>query len=240
MWSLPSSCALVYICVPPPSQALHRGVFVVFHSRGCVSSRWQLPKVLNTPLRECRCFGAFVLCFLRSAASILCPVISNPLMSLSLRWCRGGAVFSPVECFSLEELKVFRWLLASDVSYRQLHGQAFLSSKFVLWRDCVCVGPFIWPSVSLLHANDVMCTFGWTTCFSLYYSHINIPEEFCGWQFLQMPVPNIPSEARSWLSSLLRMESISKTLLQTGWMSPKKWIWGFFLIYKRQWNSCPL
>lgn len=63
MCAPPSSCGLGYICVPPPSQALHRGVFVVLPSRECVSSRWQLPKVLNTLLREHCSLAAFVLHF---------------------------------------------------------------------------------------------------------------------------------------------------------------------------------
>ncbi|TWW70701.1 hypothetical protein D4764_17G0001840 [Takifugu flavidus] len=60
MCALPSSCGLGYICMPPPSQALHRGVFAVLPSRECVSSRWQLPKVLNTLLREHCSLAAFV------------------------------------------------------------------------------------------------------------------------------------------------------------------------------------
>lgn len=101
--------------MPPPSQALHGGVFVVLPSRERVGSRWQLPKVLNTLLRAHGSFGAFVLlltstyALFRGAALIFDPAISNPLTNSSLRWHSGAkSVFSPVEYFSLEELKVFR------------------------------------------------------------------------------------------------------------------------------------
>lgn len=66
------------------------------------------------------------------------------------RWCLhdlDGAEedlnrsFRPVESFSLEELKVFRWQLASDVSCRRLLGQAFL---FGVWNDWVCACLHLW------------------------------------------------------------------------------------------------
>lgn len=66
------------------------------HSREYFSSRWQLPKVLNTPSRERRSLGAFVLLqtdshgFLSSSALLFYPVILNLLASPWLRWCRGG------------------------------------------------------------------------------------------------------------------------------------------------------
>lgn len=64
--------------------ALQRGV--------CVSSQWQLPKVLNAPLRERRPSRAFVLLLSdthgspRSPASILCPVMSDLLTPPPLTW----------------------------------------------------------------------------------------------------------------------------------------------------------
>lgn len=124
MCALPSSCGLGYICVPPPSQALHRGVFVALPSRERVSSLWQLPKVLSTLLRVHGSFGAFVLlltstyALFRGSAYIFDPAISNPLTSSSLGHHHGAVELN--RCLAQWNVSAWKSSKFSDDTWHQM------------------------------------------------------------------------------------------------------------------------